>query len=509
MPRGGPTPDHERSARDAPVAMPLIDGTAGDDAAGDAAASGRLPPLVVDVDGSLVNGDLLIEGVARMLAVAPLKLPALPVWLAGGRAAFKRRVARAAALPPETLALNRAVLDEIASAKEQGREVWLASAADETVVAPLAERVGASGFLASDGRTNLAGAAKARALVERFGEGGFDYVGNERRDLAVWRRARRIVGVGLPARLAREVRALDPEARLLPGASGAPRDVLRALRPHQWVKNLLVFVPLVAAHEIAVEPYLVMAGVFAVLCAVASGTYLVNDLLDLPHDRRHESKRHRPLASGRVAPAPMLGLAAVLIAGGIAAAFALSIAAGLCIVLYLAGSFAYSLWLKRLLYADVLALALLYVMRILAGAVPVAIVPSGWLLGFSLFIFLALAIVKRQTGLAADDSDRSPASGGRACHAGDLPAMTALGAASGIAAVVVLALYIQSPEVSPRYARPQILWLMAPLLLWWLGRMTLLAHRGSVDADPVVFAMRDGVSRLAGLGILVLFIAAS
>ena len=304
-----------------PVAGPLIDG-----AAGDAANGGRIPPLVVDVDGSLVSGDLLIEGVARMLAASPLKLLALPLWLAGGRAACKRRVARAAALPPETLALNRAVLDEIASARSQGREVWLASAADETVVAPLAERVGA---------------------------------------------------------------------------------------------------------------------------------------------------------------------------------------AGLCILLYLAGSSAYSLWLKRLLYADVLALALLYVMRILAGAVPVAIVPSGWLLGFSLFIFLALAIVKRQTGLAADDSDRSPASGGRAYHAGDLPAMTALGAASGIAAVVVLALYIQSPEVSARYARPELLWLMAPLLLWWLGRMTLLAHRGSVDADPVVFAMRDGVSRLAGLGILVLFIAAS
>ena len=298
MPRGGPTSDHERLAQDAPVAMPLID-----DAAGDAATSDRLPPLVVDVDGSLVSGDLLIEGVARMLAVSPLKLPALPVWLAGGRAAFKRRVARAAALPPETLALNRAVLDEIASAKAQGREVWLASAADETVVAPLAERVGAAGFLASDGRTNLAGAAKARALVERFGEGGFDYVGNERRDLAVWRRARRIVGVGLPARLAREVRALDPEARLLPGASGAPRDVLRALRPHQWVKNVLVFVPLVAAHETAVEPYLVMAGVFAVLCAVASGTYLVNDLLDLPHRGPTRDRRaaHGSTATGAYA----------------------------------------------------------------------------------------------------------------------------------------------------------------------------------------------------------------
>ena len=278
----------------------------------DATNDGSAPPLVVDVDGSLVSGDLLIEGVARMLADSPLKVFALPFWLAGGRAAGKRRVARAAPLPPETLALNRAVLEEIADAKAAGREVWLASAADEIVVAPLADAVDATGFLASDGRINLAGRVKAAALVERFGESGFDYVGNERRDLAVWGRARRAIGVGLSARLAREVRALDGEARLLPRSGGTPRDYFRALRPHQWIKNVLVFVPLVAVHEITGAAYLAAAVVFAALCAVASGTYLLNDLLDLAHDRLNESKRHRPMAAGRVRLLPMIGLGAAL-----------------------------------------------------------------------------------------------------------------------------------------------------------------------------------------------------
>ena len=231
-----------------------------------------VPPLVVDVDGTLVAGDLLVEGAARLLAASPLTLFALPIWLVKGRAALKRRIAAAVPLPPSSLVLNPAVLDEIAAAKVAGREVWLASAADERVVAPLADAVGAAGWFASDGRTNLSGEAKAAALVERFGEGGFDYAGNERRDLAVWRRARRIIGVNLPARLVREVRTLDEGARLLPGLGGGPRDALRALRPHQWVKNALAFVPLIAAHETGAGPYLVAAGIFVALSACASGT---------------------------------------------------------------------------------------------------------------------------------------------------------------------------------------------------------------------------------------------
>ena len=471
--------------------------------------------MVVDVDGSLIGGDLLIEGIARLPSVAPLSLFALPFWLAAamvrGRSGLKRRIAEAVPLPPDTLVWNPAVLQEIAAAQAGGRSVWLASASDARAVSPLAETVGAAGCLASDGRTNLAGEAKAAALAARFGERGFDYIGNERRDLAVWKRARRAIGVGLGAGLVRKVRALDGEARLLPGLGGGPRDWFRALRPHQWVKNVLVFVPLVAAHETGAGPYLVAAGVFAALSVVASGTYLLNDLLDLPYDRGHPAKRHRPMAAGKVPLLPMIGIGAALAAVGLALAFWLSAAAGLWVLAYLAVTCAYSLSLKRKTFIDVVALAMLYAVRVLAGAAAVSVALSPWLLAFFLFLFLALAIVKRQGELRG--SGRS-ASGGRAYLAEDLPVMAALGAASGFASVVILTLYIQSPETGERYARPEFLWLICPLLLYWLGRMALLAGRGGDSKrvpgndDPLVFALRDRTSWLTGLGVLAAFAAA-
>ena len=472
-------------------------------------ARNRTVPLVVDVDGSLVAGDLLIEGVARLVAARPLAFFALPFRLAAGRAALKRRIARAAPVPPPTLVLHPAVLDEIAAARAAGREVWLASAADALVVAPLAEAVGAAGWFASDGRTNLAGRAKAAALVERFGEKGFDYVGNERRDLAVWARARRAVGVALPARLARELRALDADARLLPGIGGRRFAWLRALRPHQWVKNALVFAPLAAAHATAAESYATAAVLFAALSACASGTYLFNDLLDLPHDRRHPDKRRRPLAAGEAPLLPMLGLGAVLAAGGLAAAaFRLSAGAGLSVAFYLAVTAAYSLWLKRVVLLDVVTLAGLYVLRVLAGGMAVSVPLSPWFLAFFMFVFLALAVVKRQSELHALRESGGSVAGGRGWRADDLPVLAAIGAAAGFASVLVFALYVQSPEVSERYSRPEVLWVVCPLLVYWLGRMTLLANRGVVSSDPLVFALRDRTSWLTGLGVLATLAAA-
>ena len=476
--------------------------------AGTVPGDAAVPPLAVDVDGTLVEGDLLIEGVARLIATSPLTLLALPFWLAGGRAALKRRIARRVTLPPSTLVLNPAVLEEVAAARAAGREVWLASASDELAVAPLAEAVGAAGCLASDGRTNLAGRAKAAALVERFGERGFDYVGNERCDLAVWRHARRAVGVNLPARLARAVRALDEDARLLPGAGGGPLDCLRALRPHQWVKNTLVFAPLVAAHETGAGLWLVATGVFAALSACASGAYLFNDLIDLPHDRGHVSKRRRPLAAGKAPLLPMTVLGAALVAGGLALAFRLSAAAGFCVLFYLIVTLAYSLSLKRKLLVDVLTLGVLYMVRVIAGGAAVSVALSPWFLAFFMFVFVALAVVKRQRELyGLYGSDRTVAAG-RAYRAADLPVMAALGAASAFASAVVFALYVRSPEVSERYARPEFLWLICLLLVYWLGRMILLANRGAVDDDPVVFAMRDRASWLTGAGVLAAFAAA-
>ena len=470
------------------------------------------PPLVVDVDGTLVRGDLLVEGAVRLLAVSPLGALALPFWAMGGRAALKRRVAEAVSLPRETLVLNPAVVDEIAAARSAGREVWLATAADGLAVAPLVEAVGATGFLASDGRTNLAGDAKAAVLVERFGDGGFDYIGNERRDLSVWKRARRAIGVGLSPRLVGAVRRLDKDALLLPGPRIRLRDCFRALRPHQWVKNLLVFVPLVAAHRTDAGSWATAAGLFLALSACASSAYLFNDLIDLPHDRGHRSKRHRPMAAGTAPLLPMAGVGVALAAGGLAVAFLLSAEAGLCALLYLISTLAYSLWLKRKLFIDIVALAGLYDLRVLAGSVAVSVSLSAWFLAFFMFVFLALAAVKRQSELRAlseSGSESGPrAPGGRAWTVEDLPALTALGASSSFAAAVVLALYIQSPETGELYALPEFLWLICPLLVYWLGRITLLANRGEVDDDPVVFAITDRTSWLVGLASLGVFVAA-
>ena len=467
-------------------------------------------PLVVDVDGTLLAGDLLVEGLLRLLRQAPLRTLFLPFWRCGspsGRAALKRRVARAVPLPPEDLALNADVQELVTTATRSGRPVWLASGADESAVRPLAEHLRATGWLASDGVTNLVGDAKARALVERFGAAGFDYAGNERRDLPVWQAGRLAIGVNLPGRTVRRLRELDREPLLLAGAHGGWRDWLRVLRPHQWTKNLLVFVPILAAHVADVDAYLLMAGVFVALSCCASGTYVFNDLLDLAHDRRHPHKRHRPLAAGRLGLLPAAGVGAVLVAGGLLGAFWLSASAGVGMAVYVAGTLAYSFWLKRLVFFDVIALALLYGVRVAMGATEAA-VPSPWLLFFSLFVFTALAVVKRQAELTDAHTDRSGESG-RGYAAGDAAAMTALAAASAFASAVVLALYVQSADTVARYASPEMLGLACPLLIYWLGRLVLLASRGLVHHDPVVFALRDRASWLVALGLVATVVTAA
>ena len=340
-------------------------------------------PLVVDVDGSLVRGDLLTEGLLRLFANSPAKLFALPFWLAGGRAPLKRWLAQqTGTLCAATLVLNPAVVEEIDAARRAGCEVWLASGSDEMVVAPLAREVGATGCFASDGRTNLVGHIKAAVLVDRFGEHGFDYVGNERRDLAVWKRARRAIGVNLSARLARQVKALDPHARFHPGLGGGALDFLRALRPRQWMANALVFVPVIAAQEAHAGHYWVAAGGFAALSACASSRCVVEDLLNLPRDRQRVSKRHQPMAAGKTPLPSMIGVASVLAAGGLALAFWLSAAIGLGVLLYAILGLCYLLWLRQNTRVGIFARALLHVYPLAVGSAVVRVPLS---LGFLAF----------------------------------------------------------------------------------------------------------------------------
>ena len=337
-------------------------------------------PLVVDVDGSLVRGDLLTEGLLRLFADSPAKLFAVPFWLAGGRAPLKRwLVQQTGTLSAATLVMNPYVLEEIDAARRAGREVWLASGSDELVVAPLAREVGGTGCFASDGRTNLVGHLKADVLVSRFGERGFDYVGNERRDLAVWKRARRAIGVNLSARLVRQVKALDPDARFHPGLGGGVLDFLLALRPRQWMANALVFVPVIAAQEAHDRRYWVAAGGFAALSACASSRCIAEDLLNLPCDRQQTSKRHQPMAAGKTPLPSMIAVTFVLAVGGLALAFWLSVAIGLAVFLYAILGLCYLLWLRENTRVGVFARTLLNLYPLVVGE---AVVRLPRLLGF-------------------------------------------------------------------------------------------------------------------------------
>ncbi|MDJ1009587.1 MAG: UbiA family prenyltransferase [Paracoccaceae bacterium] len=451
-------------------------------------------PLVVDLDGTYLATDSLLEAVIGLVLHDPSILLRLPGWLGRGRAGLKaevadRHIAQALPVRPE-------VVDLIEAARAEGRPVVLATAADRRQAEALAAEQGLfDAVLASEDGVNLKGAEKARALVARYGAGGFDYAGDSPADLAVWAEAQNVITVAADARLQRAAaRAGAPgEVRHIAAAPARAQVLLRALRPHQWSKNLLVLLPALAAHAPGALPAAFAA--FVAFSLTASAVYLINDLVDLDSDRAHPRKRNRPFASGALPltvglwAAPAL-IAAALLIGALFASpgFLAALAA------YFVATFAYSMWLKRKLVIDVITLAGLYTVRIVAGAAAAAVMLSPWMLGFSMFLFLALAAVKRQ-GELTDQISSGRGSAGRAYEAEDLPVLRGIALAAVHAAVLVLALYISSEDVQRLYDRPDLLWLVCPILLYWALRMVMKAHRGLMTDDPIVFAGSDRISQ--------------
>lgn len=469
-----------------------------------------LPPLAVDMDGTLVLGDTLHESVLVLLRRNPLYLFVLPLWLAGGKARFKRELARRALPDPADLVYNIPFLDWLRS-QHGRRELVLCTAADAGIASGVAGHLGVFDLvLASDGERNLDGARKAAALVDRYGERGFDYAANGAVDVGIWRHARRAIVVNASASTERAARAATEVEEVMPAQPAGVRAWLRALRLHQWIKNLLVFVPLLTAH-LALDPQAVGRAAMAFLAfgLCASSVYLLNDLLDLPADRAHPRKRARPFAAGQLSLLAGLALAPLLLV----AAFTL---AGLMLperfVLALAGYYLltllYSLVLKRVEMLDVVVLATLYTARIVAGTFALGIALSFWLLAFSMFLFLSLALVKRYTELEVMREQGRTEAAGRGYRTDDLPMLGALGAAAGYLSVLVLALYINSANSEALYAQPKALWLLCPLLLYWISRVWLLTQRGRMHDDPLLYAMRDPVSLVVlALGLATVLVA--
>lgn len=462
-------------------------------------------PLCVDLDGTLLRSDLLLESVLLLVSRNPLFLFALPWWLLRGKAALKQEVSSRIELDPRYLPYDARVVEQLRCSPHRVRV--LCTASDARLAHAISEHLGVFDMvLASDGTTNLAGKQKAETLANRFGDRGFDYAGNHRVDVPVWRRARRAWVVNAPTRLATRAAEVCEVAGHLPCEHSPARAWLKAVRLHQWLKNLLVFVPLLASHRL-LEPAAVANAALAFLAfgLCASGVYLLNDLLDLPSDRQHPRKRLRPFASGALSLLHGMAATPVLTMAGLAIAYLVSPSFMAVLCGYYALTLAYSMRLKRVVMVDVVLLAALYTLRIIGGAIALDSALSFWLLAFSMFLFLSLAMVKRYAELSVVLADGRQSASGRGYMVDDLPLLQSLGAASGYLAVLVLALYINSPESLALYARPQALWLLCPILLYWISRVWVIAHRGKMDDDPVVFAVSDRTSQvlLVASGVIV------
>lgn len=453
-------------------------------------------PLCIDLDGTLLQTDLLIESALLLLHRNPLFLFNMLLWLLRGKANLKREIARRVDFDPSLLPYNPAILS-LLRRESARRDVVLVTASDESLARAVATHVGHfSSVMASDGSTNLTGASKASRLIAAFGERGFDYAGNARIDMQIWKHSRSALVVGDRGLVARAAGVTTVSEHIIAPA-GRFRAWLKALRIHQWIKNLLVFLPLLAAHR-AFDADSVMFALLGFFCfgLCASGVYLLNDLLDLPADRRHPEKRKRPFAAGTLPLSHGLTLAPFLAVGSFALATWFSLDFALVLAGYYMLTLAYSLALKRRPMLDVIVLAGLYTVRIIAGIAAIQVAPSFWLLAFSMFIFLSLAILKRYTELLVMRGNGKMMASGRGYAVDDLPLLQSMGTASGYLSVLVLALYINSSASELLYRHPQVLSLLCPLLLYWVSRAWVIAHRGLMHHDPVVFAAVDRTSRI-------------
>jgi 4-hydroxybenzoate polyprenyltransferase/phosphoserine phosphatase len=471
-------------------------------------------PLCVDLDGTLVKSDTLLDAVMAIARQKPRELARIPGWIAKGKSYFKQQVTATVALDVEYLPYNLPLLEWLRQQAGAGREIYLATAADRVLAERVAEYVGIfTGVLASDGTTNLAGENKLAAFQARFGD-RFCYIGNAGPDVPLLKSCIAPM-VANPDRALRSAMKREPIVPAMVFESRAPRlkAWLRAVRLHQWAKNALIFVPLLLAHAWNAGTIVAASLAFVSFGMCASATYIINDLLDIEADRRHARKRIRPFAAGDISPIAGVEVVVTLMVLAVALAALLPrivahVPGGRVLpepygflgwlALYTATTLTYSLYLKRKVLLDVFVLSGLYTVRILAGSAATGVAVSAWLGGFSVFFFLSLAFVKRFSELESLRERGTAVTNGRGYFISDLEQLRAFGTGAMYAAVVVLTLYINNPDNASLYRHIVRLWLVVPVLLLWLSRVWMLASRGELHDDPVVFAITDKRSLLLG-----------
>lgn len=466
-------------------------------------------PLVVDLDGTLTPTDTLVESLIQLVKQSPLNLLRLPFWLLNGRARFKDLVASHTSVSAEHLPYHESLLVYLRSEKAKGRRIILATAAHKSIAEGVSTHLGLfDDVLATDANRNLKGRAKLDAIQERVGT-EFVYAGDSHADIPIWKTAQAAVLVGVSSGVAESIRRDVPIEQDFPKERVGLAVWVRALRVHQWLKNLLLFVPLLTAFSFMdVGKLRTIVIAFLAFSLAASATYMINDLWDLENDRAHPRKRLRPFASAVIPILHGLAVAGIALAFALALAFAVSQDFLLMLLLYLVLSSAYSWVLKEYVLIDVLVLSLLYTLRILAGSLAVEIATSSWLLAFSVFVFLSLALVKRCSELVSLDQIGKEATRGRDYRVTDLVVLWPLGVGAALSAIVVFGLFISAPETQARYATPHLLWLVAIGMIYWLARLWIKTSRGEMHDDPVIYAIKDQGSRITVLAMIVTMLVA-
>jgi len=455
-----------------------------------------LVPLIVDLDGTLIKSDLMVEGAFQLLRQNVLFLFRMLAWTARGKAYLKEQIARRVQLDPSNIPYNRRFLSFLEQEVDRGRPAYLATASDVRFAVPIAEHFGLfARVLASDDRSNLAGKKKLKAIQEVTQDGPFDYAGNARVDVPIWRRARRAIVVNPGLGVERAARSCSDVAAVFEDRPAELRVYLRAIRVHQWMKNLLIGVPLLTSHSWNNLPaVLSLLAAFVSFSLSASAMYLLNDLLDLSADRGHPRKSRRALASGDLSLVTGVGLMIGLMAAGLVLAAVISPEFLPILLLYVGLTISYSLYLKTFVFVDVIVLAGLYTIRILAGTAAIGVALSYWLFAFSMFLFLSLALVKRCSELKSMGEEGLDKASGRDYRVTDLSILSGMGVAAGYLAVLVLALFVNSPHDLVHYSHPERLWLLCPPMTYWVSRLWIKTSRGEMHDDPLLYSVRDRAS---------------
>ncbi len=468
--------------------------------------------FVVDLDGTLIKNDLLFEALTDILCRNPLHIFKILKWLKNGKAYLKEQIAKNYQLDVTTLPYNQSVIKLIESKIEQGYNIILATASHRIFAVQVANHLKLFDELfATQGKVNLRGETKRDLLIKKYGVRNFEYIGNSHDDLAVWQFASKVYAANPNLFLRKKLQSFRNLADVFINPQHPVKTYLKAIRIHQWVKNSLLFIPLIASHKNIDFPIIqtgLLAFLFFSLCA--SHVYLFNDVLDIRNDRNHRSKKHRAVAAGLIPSHIALALSFTLLLIAIVGSFAfLPFRFGLSVFGYYVLTLSYSVILKRIEILDIVTLAALYTMRIIAGTYAFSVSLTFWMLAFSMFIFLSLSLVKRYAELYQQRiNGENKKVTGRGYYPSDLEIISAMGTASGYLSVMVLALYIQDDVTISLYSHPKMIWFACPILLYWISRIWILTHRGEMNEDPVVFAIKDKISWIACFLFAVIFACA-